>query len=130
MLFKHIAVAAVLASVITGSPVNLEARQSDQLRLALSLLIHLTPPTVVPYLKSSSSAVRDRFPPGIGAIITGSTSFTGPSDTGSFTVINTTGSQELSADETPTVLRNWKGQTFAGVDQVGVDNRFIDTVTC
>ncbi|TEB20782.1 hypothetical protein FA13DRAFT_1779690 [Coprinellus micaceus] len=59
-------------------------------------------------------------PPG-SAIITGSTTFSGPSG-GAYVVIKTTGATTLTADQTRDIMRAWAGQSFAGGGFVGVNN--------
>ncbi|KAJ3508092.1 hypothetical protein NMY22_g16725 [Coprinellus aureogranulatus] len=80
------------------------------------------------YLIVFNREYSNDIPPG-SAIVTGSTSFTGPSG-GVYTVTKTTGATTLTADQTRNIMRAWAGQTFAGAGEVGVTSWTINSVTC
>ncbi|TEB19679.1 hypothetical protein FA13DRAFT_1718602 [Coprinellus micaceus] len=127
MLFKFVTLAAAFASIVNGATVNLEARQADQLA---TCTINTTPSNtpsggdpneefILNGEKSNltlSTVFNRKFSDDIrgGAIITGSTSFTGPDGSGAFTVTKSIGAVALTADQTRDVLRSWAGQTLVG----------------
>ncbi|KAF6743712.1 hypothetical protein DFP72DRAFT_1079724 [Ephemerocybe angulata] len=132
MLFKFVTVATAFFSIVSASTVNLETRQVGQ----LATCTIVTTPSNTPnggslldeFIILFNQEYSDDLPPG-NAIVTGSTSFTGPSG-GRYTVTKSLGATGLTADQTRTIMRNWQGQTFAGRGQVGVTSWSINTVTC
>ncbi|TEB33662.1 hypothetical protein FA13DRAFT_1834214 [Coprinellus micaceus] len=109
MLFKFVTLAAAFASIVNGATVNLEARQADQLATCtINTTPSNTPAGVIPTRNGEksnltlSTVFNRKFSDDIrgGAIITGSTSFTGPDGSGAFTVTKSIGAVALTADQT------------------------------
>ncbi|KAJ3503426.1 hypothetical protein NMY22_g18255 [Coprinellus aureogranulatus] len=131
MQFKLAFVAAALATLVSASSVKLEARQGQ-----LATCQIRTTPSNTPnggslneeFILVFNREYSNDIPPG-SAIVTGSTSFTGPSG-GAYTVTKTTGATTLTADQTRNIMRAWAGQTFAGAGEVGVTSWTINSVTC
>ncbi|KAF6751848.1 hypothetical protein DFP72DRAFT_850362 [Ephemerocybe angulata] len=119
MLFKFVTILAAVATVVSASAVDLEARQVG----GLATCNIVTTPSSTP----GSGSLSEEFilvfnrefsadlPPG-NSIVTGSTSFTGPSG-GRYTVQKTTGGTAITAAQTRAIMQAWAGQTFAGAGQ-------------
>ncbi|KAF6751841.1 hypothetical protein DFP72DRAFT_850355 [Ephemerocybe angulata] len=132
MLFKFVTILAAVATAVSASAVDLEARQVG----GLATCNIVTTPSSTPNGGSLSEEfilVFNRefsadLPPG-NSIVTGSTSFSGPSG-GRYTVQKTTGGTAITAAQTRAIMQAWAGQTFAGAGQVGVSSWLVNSVSC
>ncbi|KAJ3520274.1 hypothetical protein NMY22_g12826 [Coprinellus aureogranulatus] len=132
MLFKPALIAAALAALVSGSAVNLEARQGELATCTIRTTPSSTPNPTSGLLEEFTTIFIREYAadlPSGTSILTGSTSFTGPSG-GAYTVTRTTGAVGFTAEQTRNILRAWAGQTFSGGGQVGVGSWHIDSVTC
>ncbi|KAF6745792.1 hypothetical protein DFP72DRAFT_1076940 [Ephemerocybe angulata] len=129
MLFKFVTILAAVATAVSASAVDLEARQVG----GLATCNIVTTPSSTPnggslseeFILVFNREFSNDLPPG-NSIVTGSTSFTGPSG-GRYTVQKTTGGTAITAAQTRAIMQAWAGQTFAGAGQVGVSSWSVNS---
>ncbi|KAJ3548894.1 hypothetical protein NMY22_g1082 [Coprinellus aureogranulatus] len=132
MLFKSIAFIAIASTLVSGSAIDLEARQTGQLATCVITTTPSNTPRAGDIVEEFTTIFIREYVADIGpdaGILTGSTSVAPPVN-GVYTVTRTTGSPSLTAEETRNILRGWVGETFDGGRQVNVVGWHIDSVTC
>ncbi|KAJ3515600.1 hypothetical protein NMY22_g14410 [Coprinellus aureogranulatus] len=109
MLFKSIAFIAVASVLVSGSAIDLEARQTGQLATCVITTTPSNTPRDGDFVEEFTTIFIREYVADIGpdaGILTGSTSVAPPVN-GVYTVTRTTGSPSLTAEETRNILRGW-----------------------